>query len=154
VPPAWTPSGTWLAVKRARLEIPTRSLSQHTERRAKLSVRAINCVEFYLVQFRRLLQFLSKICVRAIFALETDNEVTVKLNGKKAKAKMTFAQPTDLGFAKTWQESIGDNQNPVRTDAVEFAMLAIKRFEASAGLGIYANSLVDFSDRVASNPKV
>jgi len=28
VPPAWTPSGTWLAVKRARLEIPTRSPSQ------------------------------------------------------------------------------------------------------------------------------
>lgn len=81
-------------------------------------------------------------------------EVTLKLNGKKEKAKVAFAQPADFGFAKSWQESIGDDQNPVRTDAVEFAMLAIKRFEASAGLGIYANSLVDFSDHIASNPKV
>ena len=81
-------------------------------------------------------------------------DVTLELNGKKVKAKVSFAQPDDLAFAKNWKESIGDSQNPVRTDTVDFAQLAVKKYEASFGSGKYANSLKDFSDHIASNPKV
>lgn len=81
-------------------------------------------------------------------------DVTLKLNGKKEKAKVSFAQPADFAFVKSWKESIGTDQNPIRTDTVDYAELAVKRYEASFGTGIYANSLVDFSDHIASNPKV
>ena len=65
-------------------------------------------------------------------------ELNLKLNGKREKAKVSFAQPGDFGFAETWRQALGDDQNPLRNDAVDFAHLALKRFEASAGLGIYA----------------
>jgi hypothetical protein len=81
-------------------------------------------------------------------------EVTLELNGKKVKAKVSFAQPADFTFAKNWKESIGKDQNPVRTDTVDYAQLAVKRYEASFDSGKYANSLRDFSDHIASNPKV
>jgi hypothetical protein len=81
-------------------------------------------------------------------------DVILELNGKKEKAKISFAQAADFGFAKIWRQAIGDDDNPVRVDSVEFAQLAIKRYEASSELGIYANSLTDFSDHIASNPKI
>src|SRR5882672_10895043 len=81
-------------------------------------------------------------------------DVTLEFNGKKAKAKVSFAQPADFGFAKIWRESIGDDKNPFRTDAVDYAVLAIRRFEASFELGIYAKNLQDFSDHIASDSKV
>ena len=81
-------------------------------------------------------------------------EIPVEFNGKREKAKGSFAQPADFGFAETWRKSLGDDQNPLRVDSVAFAQLAIKRFEASSALGIYANSLTDFNDHIASNPKI
>src|SRR5436190_8463758 len=81
-------------------------------------------------------------------------QVILELNGNKVKAKVSFAQLADFPFARSWKESIGNDQNPVRTDTVEYAALAVKRYEASFGSGIYANSLRDFSDHVQSNPKV
>jgi hypothetical protein len=87
-------------------------------------------------------------------ALETEMELNVKLNGKREKAMVSFAQPGDFGFAESWRRDLGGDQNPVRIDAVDFAHLAIKRFEATAGLGIYANSLTDLSDHIASNPLI
>ena len=81
-------------------------------------------------------------------------EVTLELNGKKVKAKVSFAQPADFAFANGWKEAIGTDQNPIRTDTIEYAQLAVKKYEASFGSGKYANSLRDFSDHIASNPKV
>lgn len=81
-------------------------------------------------------------------------EVILELNGKKVKAKVSFAQPKDFGFSKLWRESLAGDQNPVRNDSVDFADLAVKRYEASAAMGIYANSRIDFSDHIASHPKV
>lgn len=81
-------------------------------------------------------------------------DVTLELNGKKVTAKVSFAQPDDFKFAKSWKESIGNDQNPVRVDTVEYAQQAVKKYEASFGSGKYANSLKDFSDHIASNPKV
>lgn len=81
-------------------------------------------------------------------------DVILELNGKKVKAKISFAQPDDFVFAKNWKDSIGNDQNPVRTDTVEYAQQAVKKYEATFGSGKYANSLKDFSDHIASNPKV
>lgn len=101
-----------------------------------------------------MLEFDHNIRKRAVFADKTKMEITVELNGKKEKAKVSFAQPADFGFAETWRKVLGNDQNPIRVDSVEFAQLAIKRFEASSELGIYANSLTDFNDHIASNPKI
>lgn len=88
------------------------------------------------------------------FCARTEMEVTVELNGKKEKAEVSFAQPADFAFVKSWKEAIGTDQNPIRTDTVEYAQLAVKKYEASFGSGKYANSLRDFSDHILSNPKV
>jgi hypothetical protein len=85
---------------------------------------------------------------------ETGMEVTLELNGKKTMAKISFAKAADFAFAKNWQDSIGDNRNPIRTDTVDYAALAIKKYEASFATGKYASSLRDFTDHIASNPKV
>ncbi len=77
-------------------------------------------------------------------------EVSLELNGKKVKAKVSFAHPDDFSFAKNWKESIGNDQNPVRMDTVDYAQQAVKKYEASFGSGKYANSLKDFSDHIAS----
>jgi hypothetical protein len=81
-------------------------------------------------------------------------ELTLELNGKREKAKVSFAQAADFGFAENWRHALGKDQNPNRNDSVDFAQLAVKRFEASSELGIYANSLQDFNDHIASNPKI
>jgi hypothetical protein len=89
-----------------------------------------------------------------MFSDETDMEIPVELNGKREKAKVSFAQPADFGFAETWRKALGDDQNPHRVNSVDFAQHALKRFEASSETGIYANSLTDFNDHIASNPKI
>jgi hypothetical protein len=81
-------------------------------------------------------------------------EVTVELNGKKKTAKVSFAQAADFAFASNWKDAIGTDQNPYRTDTVDYAQLAVKRYEASFGMGIYANSMTDFTDHIASNRDV
>lgn len=81
-------------------------------------------------------------------------EIPLELNGKKVKAKVFFAEPKDFGFVATWRKRLGNDQNQVRIDAADFAQLAVKRFEASSGMGIYANSLSDFTVHIGSNPKI
>ena len=81
-------------------------------------------------------------------------ELTLALNGKREKADVLFVEPSDFGFAKNWRETLGDDQNPFRKDSVEFAQLAVSKFEAEFESGTYANSLRDFRDHIASNPKI
>lgn len=81
-------------------------------------------------------------------------DVTLELNGKKKQAKIFFAQHSDFAFAANWRAAIGTDQNPFRTDTVDYAELAVKRYEASFDLGIYANSLADFTDHIACDSKV
>lgn len=88
------------------------------------------------------------------FEVQTDMEVTVKLDGKKMQAKVCFAKQEDFSFAEGWVKSIGDDQNPIRTDTVEYAQLAVKKYEAAFGTDIYAKTLQDFDDHILSNPKV
>lgn len=81
-------------------------------------------------------------------------EIPVKLNGQRQHVKVVFAKPEDLKFVVQWRTALGDDQNPYRVDTVDFAELAVKRYEASRGAGIYANTLSDISDHVQTNPKV
>src|SRR5258708_37610547 len=74
--------------------------------------------------------------------------------GKKTRPRVSFAQPVDFAFARHWREGIGPDQNPYRADTVDYAELAVKRYEASFNMGIYANSLTDFTDHIASNPNI
>jgi hypothetical protein len=52
-------------------------------------------------------------------------EITLELTGEKTKAKVSFAQPEDFGFATGWKDALGRDQNPIRNDAVDLAKLAI-----------------------------
>jgi len=81
-------------------------------------------------------------------------EIPVKLNGQREKVKIVFAKPGDLKFVAQWKKALGDDQNPHRVDTVDFARLAVKRYEASKVTGIYANALSDITDHVQTNPKV
>ena len=93
--------------------------------------------------------------IRAIKRLEKCKmEIPVKLNGQRQKVKVVFAKAEDLMFVAQWKTALGDDQNPYRVDTVDFAQLAVKRYEASRGAGIYANTLGDFSDHVQTNPKI
>ena len=80
-------------------------------------------------------------------------EIRVKLNGERRTIKVVFAKPADFKFVAEWQNALGDDQSRKRKDAVEFARLAVKKFEANRESGIYANSLSDISDHVLNNPK-
>jgi hypothetical protein len=81
-------------------------------------------------------------------------EIPVNLNGQREKVKVIFAKAEDLKFVAQWETALGDDQNPYRVDTVDFARLAVKRYEASKETGIYANALTDISDHVQTNPKV
>jgi len=81
-------------------------------------------------------------------------DIPVKLNGQTQKVKVIFAKPEDLKFVGEWKTALGEDQNPYRVDTVDFAQLAVKRYEASRGTGIYANTLSDISDHIKTNSKV
>jgi hypothetical protein len=81
-------------------------------------------------------------------------QIPVKLNGQRQTVRVVFAKPEDLNFVTEWKAALGDDQNPFRVDTVEFAHMAVKRYEASRETGIYANHLKDISDHVLTNPKV
>ncbi len=81
-------------------------------------------------------------------------EIPLKLNGQRKRVKVVFAKPEDLKFVAQWETALGDDQNPYRVDTVEFARLAVKRYEASRESGTYANTLSDFSDHILTNPKI
>ncbi|MCC7518804.1 MAG: hypothetical protein IT578_06425 [Verrucomicrobiae bacterium] len=96
----------------------------------------------------------SEISEQAVFCTRSRMDMPLELNGKKKLAKASFALAADFAFARQWREAIGTDQNPYRTDTVDYAELAVKRYEASFNLGVYANSLTDFTDHIASNPNI
>ena len=57
-------------------------------------------------------------------------DLPVELNGSSRIAEVTFAGKDDLHFVNEWRKSLGDDQNPLRVDAVDFAQVAVYRFEA------------------------
>jgi hypothetical protein len=56
-------------------------------------------------------------------------EVPVELNKNRQTASIVFAGQQDFGFLAGWREKLGNDQNPLRTDAVDFAQLVADRLK-------------------------
>ena len=82
-------------------------------------------------------------------------EVTLELNGKKeGKDFLCPVRPISSSWQR-WKESIGNDQNPVRTITVDFAELAVKPVRSVfRSRHLCEKAWPDFSDHIASNPKV
>jgi hypothetical protein len=80
-------------------------------------------------------------------------ELPVELNKCRQSASVIFAGQNDFGFLAEWREKLGDDKNPVRRDAVDFAHLALDRFSTHSAIESYAKSIGDIEDHIANNPK-
>jgi hypothetical protein len=81
-------------------------------------------------------------------------EVALELNGTPKTARVVFAVRDDLAFIQGWREKLGHDINPYRKDAVDFAALAIQRFEADSEVGQpYVQSVSDILDHVSHDPQ-
>ncbi len=80
-------------------------------------------------------------------------ELPVEVNKSPRVARVVFAGKYDFGFLADWRKKLGDDQNPFRTDAVEFAQLAINRFSAHSAIQPYVKSVEDIGDHIANNSK-
>lgn len=80
-------------------------------------------------------------------------EIPVKLNGSERPAKAIFAGKDDLEFAQEWRRLLGDDANPRRIDAVDFAEIAVHRFEAHSAIEPYAKTIDDIGDHIENNPR-
>ncbi len=58
----------------------------------------------------------------------------VELNKIRRTAATTFAGKDDFGLLAEWRGQLGDDQNPYRRDAVDFAELTIHRFAAHSAI--------------------
>ena len=80
-------------------------------------------------------------------------DISVELNGTQRNAKVLFAGGDDLHFVNDWRKVLGKDQNPVRVDAVDFAQVAVARFEAHSAIEPYAKSVGDIGDHIGNNPR-
>jgi hypothetical protein len=80
-------------------------------------------------------------------------DLSVKLNNKYQTAKAVFAEKGDLAFVHDWRKTLGDDANPRRNDAVDFAEVAVHRFEAHSAIEPYARAIEDIGDHIQNNPQ-
>jgi hypothetical protein len=80
-------------------------------------------------------------------------EISVKLNGSERPAQAIFAGKDDLSFVQEWRNLLGDDANPRRIDAVDFAEIAVHRFEAHSAIEPYAKTIEDIGDHIENNPR-
>jgi hypothetical protein len=80
-------------------------------------------------------------------------ELRVELNKNQQTASVVFAGRDDFAFVTEWRKTLNDDQNPIRVDAVDFAQLAVSRFEAHSAIQPYAKSIDDIGDHIGHNPK-
>lgn len=79
-------------------------------------------------------------------------QLPIRVNEATQSAEPLFAREHDLNFVKTWRQSLGRDQNPLRIEAVDLAEVAVHRFEAHHKIQPYARSIQDISDHVTQNP--
>jgi hypothetical protein len=79
-------------------------------------------------------------------------ELPVELNKGRQKASAIFAERHDFGFASEWRKTLGGDTNPLRVDAVDFADLAVSRFQAHSEIQPYAGCIEDIGDHIGHNP--
>lgn len=82
-------------------------------------------------------------------------EFTVEMKKESKVAKAIFVErQQDCDFVQVWRETLGDDSNPYRKDAVDFADLATQRFVADSRIGQpYVRSLSDVADHISHNPQ-
>jgi hypothetical protein len=80
-------------------------------------------------------------------------ELPVELNKSRQTASVVFAGRDDFDFATEWRKTLGEDTNPMRVDACDFADLAVFRFQAHSALQPYAKSVDDIGDHIGYNPK-
>ena len=76
----------------------------------------------------------------------------VQFNGAVRQATVSYAVKPDFGFLREWRAALGEDRHPVRTDAVDLATLACKRFKAHFSLECYAQRVEDIAAHVRNNP--
>ena len=78
--------------------------------------------------------------------------VSVRVNGIDREASIAYVSRHDFGFLDEWRQSLGKDRNPIRTDAVDFATLACKRFSLHSPLETYARQFEDISHHIRNDP--
>src|SRR5437667_7978774 len=78
--------------------------------------------------------------------------IPVAFNDAVRYAEPRYIGLPDFGFREEWRQSLGNDPNPLRADAVDFAALACKRFKAHSRSEIYAREMDDIGDHIRNNP--
>jgi len=79
-------------------------------------------------------------------------KVPVRLNDVTKDTRIVYLEESQFGFLDEWRESLGDDTNPIRIDAVNFATLACKRFSAHSAFENYARDIAEIADFLRDNP--
>jgi len=79
-------------------------------------------------------------------------KVPVRLNDIIKDARILYIEESQFGFLDEWRESLGDDTNPIRIDAVNFATLACKRFSAHSPFENYVHDIAEIADFLRDNP--
>lgn len=80
-------------------------------------------------------------------------KLQVELNKTSQIAKAIFAERLDPSLLNDWRELLNGTQSQVRTDAVDFAELALSRFLTQSKKQAYAKSVEDIGFHVKHDPK-
>src|SRR5437867_9761539 len=78
--------------------------------------------------------------------------VPVRLNDTHREARIKYLTEADFEFLQRWQRSLGSDTDAVRTDAVDFATLACRRFIAHYALENYARDVSDVAAHIERDP--
>jgi hypothetical protein len=77
----------------------------------------------------------------------------IRINREFKDARIEFVSRPDFAFLNRWQRCVRNDKHPIRADAVNFASLACKRFQAHFALENYAERFEDIAAHVKNNPR-
>src|SRR5438046_9213694 len=80
-------------------------------------------------------------------------KLPVRLNNEIKEAEIKYLHKSDFDFLAEWRKTAGRDTNPIRRDAVDFALLACKRFTAHSSTELYAQEVDDIADHIRNNPR-
>ncbi len=82
-------------------------------------------------------------------------DVSVKVNGKRSRATVVFADNSDLGFINEWSDKLGTDTDTTRQDAVDLAQIAIDIFLVhTRAQQIYVSSVEEIATRIKVHDNV
>lgn len=80
-------------------------------------------------------------------------KIPVLFNGHLREASIEYATKPAFGFLRNWRTCLNHDKHPIRSDAVDLAVLACKRFTVHRSFECYAQCEQDFDDYIRNNPK-